>query len=111
MLKDFKDIPLDIVNAIDWEMTPEESIAIHLEWGQLRNQKYYMDKDHVTIYFCVYTWKIPHTIQLIKRKGFDVFTLGTFDIPEGYEEAIYKYKGVYELSDRLKDWIKNQLNL
>ena len=28
----------DLVNSVDLEMTPEEAIALHLEWGPLRSQ-------------------------------------------------------------------------
>jgi len=27
----------DIINSVNWEMTPEEAISLHLEWGPLRS--------------------------------------------------------------------------
>ena len=35
-----------LINSVDWDMTPEEAIALHLEWGPLRSQKYYNSRDN-----------------------------------------------------------------
>ena len=47
-----------LLDSIDWEMTPEEAIALHLEWGPLRDQSYYNSRDsnNETVYFIINTW-------------------------------------------------------
>jgi len=80
--KTLQDIPEDIIYEIDWDMTPEEAIAKHLEWGPLRSQSMYESKygDNETYYFCINTWKDDNVLHLIYRKGFDSLELGKFDI-------------------------------
>lgn len=113
MYKKFTDIPNEVVYAIDWEMTPEEAIALHLEWGPLRSQSMYnsRDKDNETIYFCVNTWDEKKQLHLIKRKGFDVYELGKFDFPKEFKDDFQNtYKGVFEPTEELKNWIMKKLD-
>ncbi len=107
----------DIVNSVDWEMTPEEAIALHLEWGPLRSQKYYnsRDNDNETVYFVINTWKRPPILTLVRRKGFDSEDLGNFRLPKDLEanfmDGIGKYKGVYAVDGEVRDWLKKELEV
>ncbi len=107
----------NLVNSVDWDMTPEEAIALHLEWGPLRSQKYYnsRDNDNETVYFVINTWKQPPILTLVRRKGFDSEDLGTFRLPEKLEtefmKGIGKYKGVYAVEGRVRDWLKKELDV
>ncbi len=107
----------NLVNSVDWEMTPEEAIALHLEWGPLRSQKYYnsRDNDNETVYFVINTWRQPPILTLVRRKGFDSEDLGTFRLPEKLEtefmNGIGKYKGVYAVEGRVRDWLKKELEV
>lgn len=111
-LKDIKK-DLNIVNAVDWDMTPEEAIALHLEWGQLRGQAYYRDHNSETVYFSINTWKNPPIVSLIKRKGFDSEELSTFRLPAKLEkrfmESNGKHKGVFAIEGEIKNWLKKEL--
>jgi len=104
----------DLVNSIDWDMTPEEAISLHLEWGPLRSQSYYNSRcsDNETIYFVIDTWKIP-VIKLIRRKGFDAYELAKFDIPDDLKkdlmEDIGKHKGVYAIYGDIKKWLMKKI--
>ena len=106
-----------LVNAVDWEMTPEEAIALHLEWGPLRSQSYYnsRDSDNETVYFVINTWKKPPILTLVRRKGFDSEELGHFKLPEKLERefmgGIGKYKGVYAVEGRIRDWLRRELDV
>jgi len=114
MIKNLKDIPLDIENAINWNITPEEAIGLHLEWGPLRNQSFYHDNSIETVYFCIDNWVKRPTLILCRRKGFDLFEIGKFDIPQEYIDEfndMYKWKGIYELSDNLKNYIKKEMGI
>jgi hypothetical protein len=107
----------DLVNSVDWEMTPEEAIALHLEWGPLRSQAYYnsRDNDNETVYFVINTWKKPPILTLVRRKGFDSEELGNFRLPKKLEtkflEGIGQYKGVYAVEGEVRDWIRKELEV
>ncbi len=107
----------EIVNSVDWEMTPEEAIALHLEWGPLRDQAYYnsRDSENETVYFVIDTWRNPPVVRLVRRKGFDSEELGSFHLPEELEaefkSGIGRYKGVYAVDGNIKEWLKNRLEV
>lgn len=107
----------DLVNSVNWEMTPEEAIALHLEWGPLRSQAYYnsRDNDNETVYFVINTWKNPPILTLVRRKGFDSEDVGTFRLPANLEkefmDGIGKYKGVYAVDGKVRDWLKKELEV
>lgn len=107
---------LDIVNSVDWEMTPEEAIALHLEWGPLRDLSYYnsRDNDNETVYFVINTWKNPPLVSLVRRKGFDSEELSTFRLPERLEKRFIEtsgnHKGVFAIEGEVKDWLKKELS-
>lgn len=107
----------NLVNSVDWEMTPEEAIALHLEWGPLRSQAYYnsRDNENETVYFVINTWKKPPILTLIRRKGFDSEDLGNFRLPKNLEDDFMKeigqYKGVYAVEGDVRDWLKKELDV
>jgi hypothetical protein len=106
---------LNIVNSIDWDMTPEEAIALHLEWGPLRDLSYYNSRDNnnETIYFVISTWKNPPMVSLIKRRGFDSEELITFRLPMDLElefkEDMKDLKGVFAVDGKIKEWLKRKI--
>jgi len=105
----------DLVNSVDWEMTPEEAIALHLEWGPLRSQAYYNSRDNnnETVYFVINTWKQTPILTLVR--GFDSEELGNFQLPKNLEDeflqGIGKYKGVYAVEGNVRDWLKKELEV
>ncbi len=107
----------NLVNSVDWEMTPEEAIALHLEWGPLRSQAYYNSRDNnnETVYFVINTWKRPPILTLIRRRGFDSEDLGTFRLPKNLEDEFMKeigqYKGVYAVEGKVREWLKKELDV
>ena len=107
----------DLVNSVDWEMTPEEAIALHLEWGPLRSQAYYNSRDNTneTVYFVINTWKRPPILTLVRRRGFDSEELGNFKLPKNLEaeflQGIGQYKGVYAVEGNVRDWLKKELDV
>ena len=59
----------ELVNSIDWDMTPEQAVRVYLEWGNidpLGDRKIIRSKDDFTIYFVVNCWDKPFYINLIK---------------------------------------------
>jgi len=107
----------NLLYSVDWEMTPEEAIALHLEWGPLRSQAYYNSRDNnnETVYFVINTWKRPIILTLVRRRGFDSEELGDFKLPKDLEaeflDGIGKYKGVYAVEGNIRDWLKKELDV
>lgn len=107
---------LDIINAVDWDMTPEEAIALHLEWGPLRGLSYYNSRDNSneTVYFVISTWKNPPIVTLVRRKGFDSEELASFRLPARLEkpfvDSMGKHKGVYAVDGEIRDWLRKELS-
>ncbi|MCP4020897.1 MAG: hypothetical protein GY729_03565 [Desulfobacteraceae bacterium] len=107
----------DLINSVDWEMTPEEAIALHLEWGPLRSQAYYNSRDNnnETVYFVIDTWKKTPILILVRRKGFDSEELGHFDLPKNlkneFMQGIGMHKGIYAVEGHVRDWLKKELQV
>ena len=106
----------NLIDAIDWEMTPEEAVRLYLEWGNNWTRGNYVirsSKD-VTHYFVVNTWEKTPIIYLIRRNSEDYEELAQIELPkalrERFLESIGHNKGVYCLEGEVKHWLQNQLN-
>ena len=58
----------DLINEIEWDMTPEEAVKQYLEWGNTDwgSGKYVIrSKSDYTTYFVVNCWRKPYLIYLI----------------------------------------------
>ena len=116
-MKTLKDIRNDreLVNAIDWDMTPEEAVRLYLEWGNNWTRGNYVirSKNDVSHYFVVNTWKEKPVIYLIRRNSEDAEELAKFDMPDDIREDFFKkngkHKGVYAVNGKVKTWLKKEL--
>ncbi len=105
----------DLINAIDWDMTPEEAVRLYLEWGNNWAGGNYVirSKDDVSHYFVVNTWDGNPVIYLIKRNSEDAKELARIDIPEDLAKRYIKKngspKGVYAIEGDLKKWLQKEL--
>jgi hypothetical protein len=60
----------ELINAIDWDMTPEEAVTLYLEWrNNWTHGKMVKSKNDVSHYFVVNTWDEPPKIYLIQRNS------------------------------------------
>lgn len=105
----------DLLNAIDWNMTPEEAVRLYLEWGNNWSRGNYVirSKNDVSYYFVVYAWEDPPVIYLIKRNSEEAVELAKIMMPEDLKDRFLhetgNNKGVYPLDGQVKDWLKSQL--
>jgi len=105
----------DLLNAIDWNMTPEEAVRLYLEWGNnwARGNYVIRSKNDVSFYFVVYAWDDSPVIYLIKRNSEEAVELAEIKVPEALRKRflndIGNNKGVYPVEGRIKDWLKEQL--
>jgi hypothetical protein len=108
----------DIVEAINWEMTPESAIETYLEWGTgwSRKDSYMSHSDQESFYFVIYDWETPLTVTLIRRDVREVDELARIQAPEelirsAIDEGGRKPGvGVYAINAPLKSWLRKALN-
>lgn len=116
-MKSLKDIrqDLDLLNAINWEMTPEEAVTLYLEWGNnwARSNYVIRSKDDVAHYFMISTWKGRPVIYLIRRNSQDTEELARILMPRELEqefmEEIGHNKGVYAVDGKVRNWLQKEL--
>jgi len=107
----------EIVNRIDWSMTPEKAIDMYLEWGAgwTRGNDFVRGAEDESIYFVIYDWEQPR-VTLLKRNSREVEELAKVAAPpelvknaiaEGGKKAGV---GVYPLTHELKVWLSDQLD-
>ena len=105
----------DLLDAIDWEMTPEEAVRLYLEWGNnwARGNYVIRSKDDVSHYFVVNTWKTKPVIYLIKRNSDEARELAQIEMPDEIRDHFMKTvgynKGVYAVEGRVKKWLQKTL--
>jgi hypothetical protein len=107
----------DLMNAIDWDMTPEEAVRLYLEWGNnwARGNYVIRSKDDVTYYFVVNTWKEKPVIYFIRRNSEEAVELAKIEMPDElnqrFLESVGHQKGVYGVEGEVRDWLQSQLNI
>ncbi len=114
-LEDIKN-DIEIINDIDWDMTPEEAVTLYLEWGNnWSHGKMVRSKEDQSYYFVANTWENSLCVYLIKRNSEEAIELATIDIPKAMEKRFLKessgHKGVYALNDEIKLWLRKKLNI
>ena len=113
-MKDIKK-DMDLINEIDWEMSPEEAVTLYLEWGNnwSHDRKFVKSKSDVSYYFVLNTWGEDPIVYLIRRNSAEATELAEVHLPEQLEEKIrYEYrdgKGVYAVEGDLKEWLREEL--
>jgi hypothetical protein len=105
---------LELVNSIDWDMTPEEAVTLYLEWGNnWAHGKVVRSKDDVSYYFVVNNWKGEPIIYLIKRNSEEALELAAFNMPEdikgSFSDSVSGLKGVYPVTGKVKKWLQDTL--
>ncbi|MGD2125370.1 MAG: hypothetical protein PVG99_04775 [Desulfobacteraceae bacterium] len=105
----------EIINEIDWFMTPEEAVTLYLEWGNnWSHGKMVKSKNDVSHYFVVNTWDDPARIYLIRRNSEEAVELAVIEIPKGirdrFLESVAKKKGVYAINEEIRAWLEESLH-
>ena len=105
---------IDLINEVEWDMTPEEAVKQYLEWGNTDwgSGKYVIrSKSDYTTYFVVNCWRKPYYIYLIRRNSEEALELAKFELPGQFEKDICELKGVYALEEDVKEWLKKELGV
>jgi hypothetical protein len=113
-LKDIRK-DLSLMNAIDWQMTPEEAVVLYLEWGNnwAHGINLIRSKSDVSHYFVVNNWGKTPIVYLIRRNSEEAVELAEFELPDKLKEVFQKSvafnKGVYAVEGPVKDWLQKEL--
>lgn len=106
-----------LVDAIDWDMTPEEAVRLYLEWGNNWAGGNYVirSRDDTAFYFVINTWKDTPIVYLVQRNSEEARELAEIEIPEilrnRYIEHNGNAKGVYSIEGEIKEWLKKELDV
>ncbi|MFC1895094.1 DVU0772 family protein [Thermodesulfobacteriota bacterium] len=102
--------------TIDWDMTPEQAVTLYLEWGNNNWRDTHppvRSKEDFTNYFVVDTWDGRPRVFLLRRNSEGVEELAALELPRELAERFVKErgftKGVYEPTEQVKEWLRNQL--
>jgi hypothetical protein len=107
----------DVIDQIDWEMTPEKAIETYLEWGTgwARKHDFVRYLGQESFYFVIYDWEEPPRVTLVRRNARDMAEIAKLEAPSQFirssiEEAGRKPGvGVYAPNADLKRWLKEML--
>lgn len=105
----------NLIDEIDWEMTPEEAVRLYLEWGNNWAGGSYVirSKEDETVYFVVSTWKEPPMVYLIRRNSEEAREIAAIRMPDSIREQFAKengnLKGVYAVEGVVKEWLQREL--
>jgi hypothetical protein len=104
----------DLIDDINWDMTPEEAVRLYLEWGNnwARGDGYVIrSKNDFTLYFVVNCWSKPYYVYLIRRNSEEATELAQFELPHRFQKPVCELKGVYAIDGDLKKWLKAELGV
>jgi len=105
-----------LVDAIDWDMSPEEAVRLYLEWGNNWSRGYRMvrSKEDETYYFVLNTWEDVPVVYFIRRASEGAVELARIEVPKHLSHQLDLgqgiQRGVYAVEDRIRDWLKEELD-
>ena len=107
----------EIIDRLDWEMTPELAVETYLEWGTgwARKDKFVRFPDQEALYFVIYDWEKPAQVTLLRRTMKDADEIAKIPVPaEMVARAVQAGGrkpgvGVYALTEELAEWLREQL--
>jgi hypothetical protein len=108
-----------LVNEINWEMTPDKAIEMYLEWGSgwTRGNDFVSSPDQESVYFVLYDWEEdPPVVTLLRRSMEGAEEIAKIEVPEGLFHQAAKddgYRpgvGVHPLNRALKEWLNSAIH-
>jgi hypothetical protein len=114
-MKNLEDIKKDrqLINSIDWDMTPEEAVRLYLEWGNNWSRGNYVikSKDDIAHYFVLNTWDEQPVVYLIRRNSEEASEIAAIDPPDDLvDNFVKRNKGVYAVEGEMREWLLGQLD-
>jgi len=116
MLRGLEEIRKDteMVDAIDWDMTPEEAVTLYLEWGNnWSHGKMIKSRNDVSHYFVISTWHAHPRVFLVRRNSEEAVDLASIELPANlgsrFMKSVGYHKGIYGLSGEIRTWLEKGL--
>lgn len=106
----------ELLNEINWEMTPEEAVTLYLEWGNnwTHGKNFVRSKNDVSHYFLVNTWDDPPHVYLVRRNSDRAEDLARINLPADLGERFLEQwghkKGVYAINEEIRAWLEEELH-
>jgi hypothetical protein len=106
-----------LVESIDWQMTPEKAVDMYLEWGSgwTRGHDFVSSMRDESVYFVLFDWETPPQVTLIRRNMGGAEELAKVEVPAGLFEAAVREDGrlpggtVHRLNPPLEEWLRSRL--
>jgi hypothetical protein len=107
----------EIMDCLNLEMTPEKAVSLYLEWGSswAHGRDFARSSSDVSCYFTLDAWETPPKIVLVRQSMAEDEILGEVSVPPDLiAREVQSWggrKGIYGISEELKEWIRNKLDL
>ncbi len=104
----------NLVNNIDWAMTPEKAVEMYLEWGSgwTRGNDFVASAHDESFYFVLFDWETePPVVTLVHRTLGGAEELAKVEVPQELFDASCAEAGnkpggaVHPLNRKLKEWV------
>ncbi len=108
----------EIIDRIDWEMTPETAVETFLEWGTGWSRKggFVQRAGQESLYFVIYDWEEPLRVTLIKRDMEGAEEIARIEAPEEMIRRAVEAGGrkpgvgVVAITEELEQWLRSALD-
>jgi hypothetical protein len=107
----------EIIDRIDWEMTPEKAVESYLEWGTgwSRKGEFVQYPGQESLYFVIFDWEEPPQVTLIQRSMREAVEIAKIPAPPGMisnavsDAGRKPGVGVCAISAELRQWLQAAL--
>ena len=107
-----------LLNKINWQMTPEKAVEMFLEWGTgwIRGHDFVSSSGDEAYYFVLYDWEQPAQVTLIHRTVEGAEELAKVPVPQELFERAWREDGkgagatVHKLNSELISYLEKALN-
>lgn len=109
----------ELINKIDWQMTPEKAVEMYLEWGTgwIRGNDFVSSANDESVYFVLFDWEIdPPLATLIRRTVEGAEEIAKIEVPRDLFKAACEEDGkrpggtVHPLNSALREWVQDVIN-
>ena len=108
----------DLINEIDWNMTPDRAVSMYLEWGTgwKDHNDVVSSANDESIYFVIYDWDNDPWVKLIRRTLAGAEEIAWIEVPGKLFEASCREDGkrhggaVHPPKSNLKKWLCEHLS-
>lgn len=106
-----------LLESIDWQMTPEKAADMYLEWGSgwSRGHDFVSSAHDESVYFVLFDWETPPQVTLIRRNMAAPRSLPRLKCLPGFSRRRCVRTGglpggtVHRMNQPLEVWLRDRL--